>query len=101
MRYGKPDTTQRGIVDALRRLGVSVSITSGLGKGFPDLTVGNRGRTLLLEVKSPGGHMTEPEEHFHRTWKGCAECVYTIEQAVHALQRHGLLASPLSTPEHN
>jgi hypothetical protein len=45
------DDNQRQIVDALRRVGCSVWSLAGVGKGFPDLAVGFRGRNLFLEVK--------------------------------------------------
>lgn len=52
-----------------------MSVTSGVGNGFPDLLVGYRGRTTLLEVKDgekpPSGRkLTEAEAYFLASWRG-------------------------------
>jgi hypothetical protein len=49
------DSTQVGIVLALRKTGASVQHLHTIGKGCPDLLVGYRGRNILIEVKSDGG----------------------------------------------
>jgi len=72
---GRTDANQARIVEALRRLGASVSVTSGIGNGFPDLLVGYRGRTTLLEIKDgekpPSERkLTEAEAYFLGNWKG-------------------------------
>lgn len=65
-RYAhKVDLNQEEIVETLRKFGVFVSITSGLGEGFPDLFVvyaGPNGPVQgVMEVKRPGERMTTDE----------------------------------------
>lgn len=50
-RAAHVDVNQPAIVSALRKIGCSVTSLAGVGKGCPDLLVGYRGRTLLVEVK--------------------------------------------------
>lgn len=47
----KRDANEKPIVDALRALGAVVERLNG--DGVPDLLVGHRGRTFLIEVKNP------------------------------------------------
>ena len=47
------DDNQNDIVTALRKAGATVRIISQ-GEGIPDLLVGFRGETMLMEVKDGG-----------------------------------------------
>ena len=72
-RTGHKDANQDAIVKGLRALGASVAITSGHGYGLPDLIVGWRGETYLLEVKNAAGRgtkLTANEQHFVDNWRG-------------------------------
>ena len=69
------DANQRAIVVALRKIGCSVAILSPVGDGVPDLLVGFRGKTFLLEVKDytqpPSKRRLTPDEQlFFDTWNG-------------------------------
>ena len=71
---------QKLIVDQLRKLGVSVAITSMMGKGFPDLVLGYQNKNFLIELKdgakpkSQKG-LTMDEAKFFTAWKGqCDKC---------------------------
>lgn len=66
----KKDTNQPAMVKALRAAGFSVSITHTLGNGFPDLAVGYNGVTLLVEVKTKSGKLSEDEKAFMVSWNG-------------------------------
>ena len=72
---GRIDDNQKEVVSQLRKLGVSVAITSMLGKGFPDLVLGYQNKNYLIElkdgakVKSKKG-LTMDEAKFHTAWKG-------------------------------
>ena len=44
---GRIDDNQKEVVSQLRKLGVSVAITSMLGKGFPDLVLGHQNKNYL------------------------------------------------------
>ena len=67
-RHGKPDANQQPIVDLARQIDAMVTITSGVGDGFPDLVVGFRNQNHLVEVKIPGGELRESQKRFIRNW---------------------------------
>jgi hypothetical protein len=75
MRAKKIDTNQNLIVTQLRRCGVSVAITSMVGKGFPDLIIGRAGQNFLIELKDGNKSksrkkLTAAEKEFFTTWNG-------------------------------
>lgn len=69
-RKSKVDRNQQIIVEALRTIGASVAITSSVGDGFPDLVVGYRDRTILIEVKTRTGRLTPSQLVFAARWRG-------------------------------
>ena len=77
------DNNQAEIVRALRDVGASVTCTHEIGHGFPDLAVGFRGITLLLEVKSSKGKLTPDEQEWRDGWRG--QC-YTVRSVLDALE---------------
>lgn len=67
----KVDKNQLEIVNALKGMGASVLDLSTVGKGCPDLAVGYRGVTVLVEIKSSDkAKFTEPQLRFMGEWKG-------------------------------
>ena len=89
-RAAKVDDNQAEIVDALRRAGCSVCILSGVGRGCPDLAVGLRGVTYLLEIKdgrkSPSKQRLTPDEQaWHDAWRGHATVVRSVDEALDAV----------------
>ena len=77
------DANQKEIVEALRKAGCSVFVASTVGKGFPDLIVGKGGRTVLVEIKTKKGKLTEDQVHFYENWKGSAIIIVrTIDEAL-------------------
>lgn len=108
-RGGNPDAAQGAIVDALRRVGASVVIISKVGGGCPDLCVGYRGQTFLLEVKSvitsegKDGYtrtrktrVDEVQVEFAAAWRGGPlHIVHTPEEALEAI---GAVAPTSSAP---
>jgi hypothetical protein len=90
-RAAKVDANQGEIVSALRDIpGVTVHITSAAGAGFPDLTVGWRGQTFLLEVKDgrkpPSKQKLTPDQvEWHGTWTGHASVVRNPIEALEAI----------------
>jgi len=78
-RAAKVDANQTEIVDALRTVGASVHSLAAVGGGIPDLLVGFRRVTYLLEVKDgkkkPSARELTPDQvRFHADWFGGA-CV--------------------------
>ena len=64
------DLNHTEIREAFRRLGWTVWDTASLGGGGPDLVCGKAGRNILVEVKSPGGVLTQDEADFSGAWRG-------------------------------
>jgi Holliday junction resolvase len=89
-RARRVDGNQPAIVDALRRVGFHVEITSHVGCGYPDLTAARGGRVVLVEVKDPSQppnkrKLTPDEARVHAAFKAKGvdvAIVETIEQAV-------------------
>lgn len=92
MRFGRRDSTHLEVKGALRAVGASVFDTADVGQGFPDLVVGYRGRTYLLEVKAPGGKLQESQKRFAATWRGAPFIV--VHSRAEALEAIGLAAAP-------
>jgi hypothetical protein len=80
-RAARRDALEGDIVQALRACGASVTILDV--KGAPDLLVGFRGATWLLEAKTPSrkdgkahkgkggtGELTKAQVKWHSTWRG-------------------------------
>lgn len=76
MKYAAAiDRNQPEIVAALRAIGARVQHLHTVGKGCPDLLVGYKGNTVLLEVKdgtlSPSRRKLTPDElEWHTAWVG-------------------------------
>lgn len=81
MRAANVDTSQEPIVKALRKIGASVQVTSSVGKGFPDLVVGWRGKTFLLECKTDKDKLNQLQQDWHAAWAGHVVVVRTPEEA--------------------
>jgi len=91
MRPRKTDKNQASIVRALNQIpGVSVADTHSLGKGFPDICIGHKGRNFLIELKNPSQprsaqQLTDAENRFHRAWQGRILTVTTLDEILKTL----------------
>ena len=96
MRHkSKVDANQKEIVEALRKAGCSVFITSCVGSDFPDLVVGTTGRlpewvkhngsTVLMEIKTKDGKLSEGQQSFIRDFRGACVVVRSVEEALLAV----------------
>jgi hypothetical protein len=90
MRAAKVDANQSEIVAALRRVGATVQQLHTVGKGCPDLAVGWRGQTFLIEVKDgnkpPSARkLTEDQVEWHGGWKGQVAVVNSVDEALAAI----------------
>lgn len=88
-RARRVDGNHAEIVKALRKIGCSVLSLHEIGKGAPDLCVGFRSRTMLIELKdgskSPSKRkLNELQEKFRREWKGSPIAV--AESPEHAVR---------------
>ena len=88
MRGRKTDANQSAIMAVLREVGATVVDLSAVGKGCPDLLVGHRGVTYLLEVKNvKGKNRTTPDQDvFYAWWRGApVAIVRTADEALSAI----------------
>jgi hypothetical protein len=95
MRYAnRIDANQNQIVDAMRKVGAVVRIISQ-GDGIPDLLVGYKGYTILMEVKDgdkvPSARkLTDAEQKFFDDWRGgMLAVVNSVEEALEILENCG------------
>ena len=84
MAYGKRvDGPHGAIVKALRQCGCAVVDLSSQGHGVPDLMVGRKGQTVLLEVKTARGQLRQSQKDFAATWTGCPVLVVrSVDDAI-------------------
>lgn len=87
-RAANIDKNQPAIVEALRRVGVTVEI---IGKPL-DLLVCCRGETSLMEIKNPertsddpDSRLTQAQIEFIARWPGKIHVVRTTEEAIRAV----------------
>jgi Holliday junction resolvase len=71
-RWAKQDHNAVEIAAVLRNAGAIVRFIEGSHgqAGIPDLLVGFRGVTYLLEVKVAKGRLSKVQEEFHASWRG-------------------------------
>lgn len=81
------DKNQAEIVHALRQVGATVVLMHEAGEGIPDLLVGYRGETYLVEIKSKSGKLNERQQLWHSLWTGKpVRIVRSIEEALSAIR---------------
>jgi len=87
MRAARVDQNHVEIVKALRDHGAFVVSLATVGKGVPDLLVGYKRNTILMEVKHGKNHLTEDQITFHGKWPGGTLAIVTdIESAIRVLK---------------
>jgi Holliday junction resolvase len=84
MRAKRTDQNQKEIVKILRDLGCSIFDTSSIGKGYPDINVGYKGQTYLVEIKSSKkATFTEQQLEFQKNWLGSRIIrINSVEEAI-------------------
>lgn len=89
MRAYRVDANQKKIVAALREEGFSVQHLHKVGEGCPDLLVGHRSGTrivnVLLEIKEGDGKLTAQQVIWHHSWRGQVAIVRTSKEAIRAV----------------
>lgn len=99
MRKARVDDNQAELVKIMRDLGASVTITSNVHDGFPDVVVGVCGVTVLVEIKDgskpPSRRKLTPKQIiFHNEFRGAKTVIKNVEEALDLVQnmrRAGLL----------
>jgi hypothetical protein len=89
-RAARIDDNQNEIVKRYRELGATVAVTSAQHKGFPDIVVGYRYFTSLVEIKDgskpkSSQKLTPDQEEFHENWYGDVRVVNCLEDVVEHL----------------
>lgn len=97
MRIRRADANQKAVIAALRSVGATVVSLHAVGGGVPDLLVGYRGETYLLELKGSksasssktgGGKKTIPrQEAWRAAWRGRAVRILEDEDDLAAFYR--------------
>ena len=90
MRAKRVDANQADIVEALRKVGALVAVTSAVGNGFPDIVVGYSGGLYLMEIKDgtkppSATKLTKDEVAFHAKWTGYVHIVYSLDDALRVI----------------
>lgn len=91
-RTPKLDANQNAIVAALRQYGATVQSLAAIGNGCPDILVGWRGKTAILEIKDgakpPSKRALTPDQlDWHARWQGGTLAVVdNIESAIRVLR---------------
>ena len=98
-RASKIDRNQPEIVDALRRAGASVQPLHSVGQGCPDLAVGFRGQTYLIETKDGSlppsrRKLTPAQTEWHAAWRGHVAVAKNISEALDAIGLPPVSAGP-------
>ena len=86
MKYGRKDSNQAEIVEALEKVGCEVTDMSQAGNGFPDLICTRAGIHYLIEIKTTKGKLRQSQVDFHAKHKP----VYTVRNVDEALIAVGL-----------
>lgn len=96
-RAAKVDDNQEAIVAALRAAGATAQSLAQVGKGVPDLLVGYRRQSFLLEVKDPAQPpskraLTADQQVWHRSWNGFPVAI--VQTPDDALAAIGAIQAP-------
>lgn len=90
-RYAaRVDNNHAKIVNRLKRVpGLSVTDTSRLGSGFPDIVVGFGGKNYLLEIKQPKKRdkLTPDEAKFQEAWRGQYDVVTSADEVIEIINK--------------
>lgn len=76
------DSTHQDVVTTLRQIGAVVVDLANLGRDVPDVLAYFRGRTWLLEIKSPRGKLTPGQSDWMAHWPGHCAVVRSAEDAI-------------------
>lgn len=105
-RAAKVDENQSELVKLIRKMGISVKITSGAHDGMTDLILGYGGITVLTEVKDgnkpPSARKLTPAQvEFHNEFRGAITVIDTPEQAIELARRIKVVAGKIGRVDWN
>ncbi len=86
----RTDNNQAEIIRVLKAVGATVTDTSMVGGGFPDLVVGIFGKDYKIEIKNPDarGKLRTSQMIFQEFWKG--DRVHVVQSPEEALRVIGV-----------
>lgn len=92
-RAARTDGNHEAVMKALNAAGMKAVSLASVGQGFPDVAVGFRGLSCLLEIKDGGKPpsargLTAAEKEWHDTWPGHVAVVDSPEAAITAVVEH-------------
>ena len=99
-RAARTDANHARVVKALLDAGAFCQSLAAVGVGCPDILVGFRGETFLIEVKNPEAPpsdrvLTDAQKKFHRLWRG--RPIAVVETPDEALRVIGALPPIVAT----
>ena len=77
-RGRRVDANHAAIVEAFRAHGWSVQSLAAIGRGCPDLLCAKDGTTIVVEVKTPKGKLTQDEERWRNNWHATVLIVRSV-----------------------
>lgn len=83
-KYGKRDSNESEIVDALLEVGATVDKLNM--QDAPDLMVGYQGQNFLIEVKTKTGKLRKGQITWHENWDGQVAVVRTVDEALEVIR---------------
>jgi hypothetical protein len=103
-RAASVDRNQPAIVDVFRRMGASVEMLHGVGKGCPDLLVGILGFNWIVEVKDgtrkpSERRLNDMQQDWHEAWNGQVTVIETTDDAaafINDARRFAMAASKIA-----
>lgn len=87
----RKDANHTDIVGTFRACGASVMDTASLGNGCPDIVIGYKGHSVLVEIKDganpPSKRMlTKDEIEFMNAWRGKYVIIESVDDAIQLLK---------------
>jgi len=76
----KADRNQPEIVKEFRKLGATVAHIHSVGGGVPDIIIGYKGKTTIIEIKDGTGALTPKEKDFADKWRGSLYICRDVEE---------------------
>lgn len=77
----RTDANQSRIVQHYRKRGATVEVLSSVGMGVPDLMVGYKFFTFLVETKVPAAELNQRQREWHAGWAGAVAVVHDENEA--------------------
>ncbi len=81
----RTETNQALIVMGLRKAGATVQDIHVVGFGCPDILVGYKNVTYVMEIKYNRGKLNDKEKAWHLNWRGQVAVVKSVNDALEVI----------------